>query len=660
MRTVRLAWAEIARHHRPLHRIALVFLLIVPTLYGALYLWSNWDPYGKLDQIPVAVVNEDQPVEVDGRTVDAGEMVVQNLKDDPIFDWVFTDAADAATGLENGDYYLTITVPEDFSARLASGADATPQRAEVEMRRNDANGYVIGVMAETVQATLHEQINSAATEAYFESVYGNLATLRDGIAQADDGAAQLRDGLATADTGAAALASGLVDAQDGASQLADGATQVADGATQVADGTQQIADVVNPIADDLVPAIPAVADGAADLTTAVADLTSTVSTGADSLTARVDAGNQALADLLAAHPELAGDAAYEALASAVGRVDTRVTEVSTTLDGIHTDAQALQSDAQALQSSVPDLQNTVRDAQSQVNELNDGAHEVATGAGEVRDGAAELATKLTEAKDGAAELSSGVTTAHTGATDLASGLDQLVAAVPALDPDQREANAAILGDPTDVTLTVDNPAEVYGRGLAPFFFSIALWVFGIVVFLVLRPTSGRALVSRSPSWRVALAGWLPILGVGLAGSWLLLAVADVALGLDPVHAWASVGLISLAVAVFTLIAHLCRSALGLVGSAVLLVLLMLQLAASAGIYPAQTLPPALLALHPYLPMTYLIEGLRVTFTGGSPQTLQRAVLVLVGVGVAAFVGTWAVAARRRTWTMADVHPPLED
>lgn len=660
LKSIRLGWAEIGRHHRPLHRIALAFMLIVPTLYGALYLWSNWDPYGKLDQIPVAVVNEDRPVEVEGKQVDAGSLVIEKLKADPIFQWDFTDAATAADGLEVGDYYLTITIPDDFSERLASGSGNHPERASVDMRRNDANGYVIGVMAETVQAELQEKINAAATQAYFESVYGSLETLRDGITEADDGAVKLRDGLADADTGSSDLADGLQEAVDGADTLATGATTLSDGADQVADGTQQIADIINPIADTLVPAIPGVVQLADDVSGDVATITGDVSGVGDSLASRTDEATAALDAFIAANPDLADDQVVVDLAAAVGRVDTRVGEIASTLDTISTDAAQLHTDAQALETSVPDLQNKVRDGQGKINELNDGAREVADGAQEIEDGSSELATKLGEARDGADTLSTGIATAHTGAGDLVTGLDTMLTAIPALDAEQQESNASILGNPTQVTLAIDNPAGVYGRGLAPFFFSIALWVFGIVIFLILRPTSGRALVSRAPSWRVALVGWLPILGIGLLGSWLLLAVAWFALGLDPVHAWGSIGVISLAVAVFTLLAHLARSALGLVGSAVLLVVLMLQLAASAGIYPAQTLPPALLALHPYLPMTYLIEALRVTFTGGSQQVLQHAVLVLAGVGVAAFCGTWAVIAKRRTWTMADVHPPLED
>ena len=646
MKTIRLAWAEIGRHHQPLHRIALSFMLIVPTLYGALYLWSNWDPYGKLDQIPVAVVNEDVPVEVEGKHVDAGALVVENLKKDPIFLWEFTTAEIAAQGLEDGDYYLTITIPSDFSSRLASGAGTSPERAEIVMNRNDANGYVIGVMAETVQSKLHEQINSAATQAYFESVYGSLGTLRDGLTEADTGATSLRDGLAEAAPGARTLSDGLILASTGADTLAAGAAEVAG-------GTQQIADIVNPIADDVVPAIPTVVNGAAEVSSQVATATALVATGGESLATKSDNAKAALDAFIAANPDLANDQLVLDLQTAVTAVDGRVDEVSTVLTEVSTDAATVHTNATALQNAIPDMQNKVLDGKNKINELNSGAQQVSTGA-------SELATKLVEARDGAGTLATGIETASTGSGELVTGLDQLVAGVPALDPEQQEKNAAILGNPTQVTLDIANPAGVYGRGLAPFFFSIALWVFGIVIFLVLRPTSGRALVSRAPSWRLALVGWLPILGIGLVGSYLLLGVSWFALGLNPVNVAGSVGVISLAVAVFTLLAHLARNALGLVGSAVLLVVLMLQLAASAGIYPAQTLPPALEAIHPYLPMTYLIEALRITFTGGSHAILVKDIIVLAGVGVAGFIGTWLVMAKKRTWTILDVHPPLAD
>src|SRR5882724_3546405 len=118
MRAIRLARFEFTRFRTPLQRLALVFVVLVPLLYGGLYLWSNWDPYGKLDQIPVAVVNEDKPVTVNGQEVNAGKLFVDELKKDRIFDWHFVDSAEAARGVHDTDYYFEISVPSDFSRKL--------------------------------------------------------------------------------------------------------------------------------------------------------------------------------------------------------------------------------------------------------------------------------------------------------------------------------------------------------------------------------------------------------------------------------------------------------------------------------------------------------------------------------------------------------------
>lgn len=646
MKTLRLATSEISRHSRPLNRLAVIFLLIVPTLYGALYLWSNWDPYGDLDQVPVAVVNEDEAVTVEGTEIAAGDELVDKMLEEPVFGWQVTDAEDAADGLENGRYYITITIPQDFSANLASGADGTPEKATIDMRRNDANGFVVGIMAETVQKQLHDQVNSAATTAYFESVYGSLATLRDGIGQAQDGAHDLADGLGDAKSGSAELADGLVTAADGAEELSAGSQQVAG-------GTQQIADVINPIANDLVPALPQITKDAEELSSAADELSGLVSAGANSLDSRVEAVDAAIAKIADDHPEVAESDAYQDLAAAADALAGRTNEIASTTSDIHDSADRVHSSAQAAVTAVPDIQVKIREAQSDVNTLNDGAHQVSAGL-------AELAPRLGEARDGAGELADGLKDAAAGSNDLADGLDEIISNVPALDRDTREANAQILGDPTDVNLEVDNPAHVYGRGLAPFFFAISLWVFGIVVFLVLRPISGRALASQANSLRVLLSGWLPVAGIGLAGAYLLYAVSWLGLGLDPVHPGASLLVVTVTVLLFTLIAHAARTGLGLVGSAVLLVLLMLQLTSSAGIYPMETLPAPLKAIHPYLPMTYVIDALRITFTGGSSTKLASDLTVLALFAAAVFALAFWVVRRKRTWSLLSVHPPLAE
>ncbi|WP_157438930.1 YhgE/Pip domain-containing protein [Aestuariimicrobium kwangyangense] len=150
----RLARFELRRFRGPLPTIALVFVLCVPLLYAAIYLSANWDPYGRLGNLPVAVVNEDVPTQVEvttasgghttthTETIHAGADFVKELQAKRTFRFITTDAAEAEDGLREGRYYLTIQVPADFSTNLVSGQTDSPERAHLTMHRNDANGFV--------------------------------------------------------------------------------------------------------------------------------------------------------------------------------------------------------------------------------------------------------------------------------------------------------------------------------------------------------------------------------------------------------------------------------------------------------------------------------------------------------------------------------------
>ena len=360
MRAFSLARLEFMRFRTPLQRLALLFVVLVPLLYGGLYLWSNWDPYGKLNQIPVAVVNDDQPVTVNGQRVAAGDLFVAELKKDPIFDWHFVDDAEAARGVHDTRYYFTISVPSDFSRKLASGASGTPERAGMLITLDDANGYIVGKMAQTVQSELQNKISAAAVSAYFESVFGNLQRLRDGITQASTGAGQLRDGLATAKQGSGSLVTGLT-------QLKSGADQLAPGAKQVSDGVNTIAGIVVPIANAVADAIPGVtqnaataADAAAGLASTAAQATSTISGGADSVQATVTQLGQN-------HPELQNDPVYQRLVQTTNQAAMLAGQVNTAAGQVKTGTAAVAAAANTLAADAPKLQSEAKGAASSLH-----------------------------------------------------------------------------------------------------------------------------------------------------------------------------------------------------------------------------------------------------------------------------------------------------
>lgn len=767
----RLGRYELRRFRGLLPRLALVFVLLVPLLYSAIYLSANWDPYGKLDRLPVAVVNEDRATTVedaDGRTtrLAAGDDLVDNLMEEPAFDWQITDAAEAADGLAEGRYFMTMTIPSSFSTNLVSGQTPDPERARIELRRDDANGFVVGSITSKAQDSVELAVDQAAVDAYFGAVFDNLDTIRAGMVEARDGARKLADGAGEAHDGAAKLASGADKAADGAEELVAGArsaqtgsgklgdgadelaagagrlatgaselsagagraqagaqrldsglarldtgsTTLANGADQVAAGTAQLNAQVLPVLDVVIQDLPAVQARAGEISSSVADLTATVAAGSGSLATDVDTLRSQIAQVEADHPELASDPTWTAFKGQVdttaGRVDQasgRAQEVATAASRIDAAVQgaddatgrvqqarddlvALDDGAQQVASGAHDLHDGIATAHtgstalaSGLGDLVDGADQLSAGAGQLQTGAGQLATGahdlesglgrlhdgivtldegLTALADGAHQLQTGTGRLEKGADQLADGLADGVDRMPVMSQDEKDEAAQVMSSPADVRMTVDHPATYYGRGLAPMFFSIALWVFGISVFLVVRPVAGRLLAGRAHPLRLSLTAWFPIAAIAVTAGLIMVGVVWVTLGLDPVRPVSLVALTILGALCFSSVAHLLRTALGTVASAITLVWLVLQLPTSGGTYPAQLLPPFFAALSPVMPMTYLIDGYRVVISGGQVDHLVRDVVVLGIITVTSMALCGLVVLRRQQFRLRDLHPPL--
>ena len=700
IKTVRLATYELRRFKGPLPIIALLFLLLIPTLSGALYLWSTWDPYGKLDQVPVAVVNQDVPVQVEGRTVAAGDRLVAELQADPIFDWQFVDEAEAEQGLAEGNYYMIVEIPPDFSENLVSGAGADPTRAVVQLILNDANGYLSDVLVLSAQTRLEAAIDRAAAGAYFEAVFANLDTIKVGVTAAATTATSLATAADAALVGATDQATGITTAKDlsaqqvagladikvsstelvttsgdakagsaslvtGLSTLETSSSQTSSTAADVASTSQQLAGSIGPATSSVNAAVGPLGQASADLpvisenlTTISENLTTiaatpnldpaialAINTAAGQVATSSSQTNSAAGQVSSASNSV--DSAASDLSSAnsdASAVATGAAQVSTGMDAISTGISTASSGASTVDSSIITLSAGATDLDARIGALQLGAQQL-------DDGLGTLVTNSAPLVDGITQLDAGI---NQLATDLVAAADR----IPTIAPDVAQGSEQVLSAPADVEVTIDNPATVYGRGLAPFLFAIAVWILGTAAFLVLRPISSRALAGRASSWRISIAGWLPVFGLGALGSLLLLGVVWLGLRLDPVNAGGAIGVILLTAATFTAIAHLLRTWLGAAGSALMLVLLMVQLTSAGGLYPVETLPVPFRAIHDFIPMTYVVDALRITFSGGQIDNLWRDVAVLAGFLIVAIGLTIFVVHRRRRFRVRDLHPIL--
>lgn len=250
--------------------IVLVFIIAIPAIYTTLFLGSMWDPYGKLDELPVAVVNLDEPVEYEGETLNVGQKLVDKLKEDGSLCFNFTDADQAERGLKNGTYYMVITVPKNFSENATTLMDTVPKKMELDYKTNPGTNYIAMKMSETALEKIKTSVAQEVTKTYAETIFDKISEAGDGMKDAADGAGEIYDGTEklsdgnktisdnlktlsegtlTFKDGTSELKVGLSSYLDGVNQLSDGSTTLANGATSLLTGALKLNDGANSLSD---------------------------------------------------------------------------------------------------------------------------------------------------------------------------------------------------------------------------------------------------------------------------------------------------------------------------------------------------------------------------------------------------------------------------
>src|ERR1700761_2788228 len=273
--------SEIKRFGRSrLTRVAIVVLMLLPLVYGALYLWAFWDPFGHTNKMPVALVNSDRGAVVSGQQFDAGTEIAKSLTADRSLDWHVVNPDEAHDGVEHGKYYFMLELPPDFSAAIASPVTGQPRQANLIAVYNDANNYISTSIGRTaisqVLNAVSSRISGQAVNQLLSVVVSSGAGIKqaaDGAAQLDNGAGQLVAGLDTARSGSATLASGAKQLSDGINEATDPLLAVTKAVSQIGGSTQQLQQGATELqqANDQIGVIATAQDAAANSLSSVID-----------------------------------------------------------------------------------------------------------------------------------------------------------------------------------------------------------------------------------------------------------------------------------------------------------------------------------------------------------------------------------------------------
>lgn len=220
--------------------VVVIAIIAIPFIYAGLFLKSMWDPYGNLKNLPVAVVNEDSPVEYEGKKLNIGEEIVENLRESDALDFHFMDAGQAQKGLADGSWYMVITIPENFSRNAATLLDEKPEKMELTFETNPGTNYIASKMGESAAEKLCEETASQVTETYTKILFEQLASVEDGIREAADGSRELADGISTAAGGSIELKENLRKLADSTLTFSDGAGQLTKGLKEYTGGVESV------------------------------------------------------------------------------------------------------------------------------------------------------------------------------------------------------------------------------------------------------------------------------------------------------------------------------------------------------------------------------------------------------------------------------------
>ena len=658
---------------------------LIPLLYGSLYLWAFTNPYKTLDTVPVAVVVEDNGAMINGKMRNIGNEIKTRLKNQKDgsegFQWNFVNSAEANKGLKNGNYFMVATIPASFSKCIASAQYDTPTKAKLHVKYDQASNMLASQIGKTAFRTMRTEISEAIAQEYWEHMFAKVNSASDSLGAAANGAGALHEGSKSLQGGINKLADGsnklsqsLQKLQGGLGELQKGANTLTEANARSKEGAQYLAQKTQ----DLANGAQQLSEGTQRLSAATSEFyegAQKLAASSNELEEHVKAGNAEtkaqITGLLmqAQNPAVTKEDVLANLQSLAEGLGENSNLLETNLSALSAGADKLSAGSLQIKGGADAISQGIEAVNTGSNKLAAGANNLADGLAQVSNGSEKLNNGVNAAAQGSAKIVNGSDQLNSGAKKLSDNTPKLVDGAKKLHDGLKDAQKSgkvngivqkskMMSAPVSLEEHEYSHVENYGTGFAPYFISIALWVGALMTTFVLRVMDRRAILNGMNPLKSALISLTPFVIMGVAQAIILMGVVQGALKfqIDNVGAFYALGII--ASIVFMAIMQMIMVVFRMPGRIVAIVLLMLQITSSAGTFPVQMTPAFFRAVHPYLPMTYSIMGLRQAMSGKNSGAITSSIGILVLFGVIAIAITSIVARMKRTVTMFDLHPVI--
>jgi len=627
--------------------IIIIAIIGIPVMYSGFYLKAFWDPYGNIEGVPVAIVNQDKGKENEN----LGKELEKKLIEKHILDFQVVDAQTAEKGLKEKQYYAVITIPEDFSESLKSAETQEKKQAIITYEPNQKSNFlasqIISKVVTSVQSELTGQVNEEVVTTLannIKQVPEKMEDIQGAIQEVQDGNQKLGEGLQTLQNGTSELHQqyqtfdqGIQTANSGSKELTQGAKNLENGLASIQAGSNQLAQG---------------AQALTTLETAVGQLytkSTAFAQGMQTYTQGVDTLNTNIGNLLTgilqyaqANPEILADTNFQVLYGTAKAIQNsgKIEEIQTAGETLNQSATAMNQGIQTLAEKTEDLSTmkqglqTLNQAIETANQgssslvegsknLQEGLSTLKTGSAQVKQGISSLNNGATQLVNGNAEMEEGLTTFK---QEVQTGIEETKAELPKL-----EGLSDLAKEPVSIQEKDYGKIDNYGVSFAPYFMSISLWVGALMSFVVFYYDYGRRFKILGKGAKHKNIRNLCYLLIAVAQAIVLGSVLKAVLGLEPASLKTYYGTCILVSLVFTSMIQLMITQLGDVGKFLAVLLLVLQLAASGGTFPIETEPSFFQAIYPYMPMTYTLNLFKEAIIMREPGLIAHNVIALFAI-----------------------------
>ncbi|MGH1327448.1 YhgE/Pip family protein [Bacillus pretiosus] len=408
--------------------IPIIAVLFVPILYAGMFLWAFWDPYKQLDDLPVAVVNLDKGAVFDGKPIEVGKGLVDNLKDNKNFKWEFVSEKEAKKGMEGRKYYMLVRIPNDFSSNATTLLKDDPKPLNLEYIPNESLNFLSSQIGGTAIEKIKGEVSSTLTKTYAEKMFDSIQDVSKGLADGAEGANKLHDGSSELHDGSSKVTDGLHTLQGKSGEMKDGVQKLADGSNKLVDGSGKVTNGLNTLnskTGEMQIGIGKLVDGSGKVTDGLHVLNSNAGIG------KLVDGSGKVTDGLHV---LNSNTGIGKLVDGSGKVTDGLHALNSNagigklVDGsgkVTNGLNMLNSKTGEMQTGIGKLVDGSGKVTDGLNTLNSKTGEMQKGIGELRDGSEKVTGGLNQLVSKSGELKAGTTDLSNGMGKLAEGQSQL-------------------------------------------------------------------------------------------------------------------------------------------------------------------------------------------------------------------------------------------